>query len=213
MGGGHVQRCLALGEALAKAGWRSAFACRAGTLETVPALGSSPHDLMLIDGAEEKEPSVLSARLGSGCDLLVVDHYDRGRAFERGCRAFATRIMTIEDQPSRDHDCDLLLDPTPGRRAADYAQLVPDRCKLLLGPSYALLRGQFAKARPAVLARRSRAKEVTRIFVSLGMTDPQNLTAAVLNGISDKWNTISNRCRDRVRGPASRRASAVDQCT
>jgi UDP-2,4-diacetamido-2,4,6-trideoxy-beta-L-altropyranose hydrolase len=184
MGGGHVQRCLALAEALAGAGWRSVFACRAPTLETVPALGTSPHDLILIDGTEEKEPSLLSARLGSACDLLVVDHYGRGRTFERECRAFAARIMAIEDQPGREHDCDLLLDPTPGRSAADYARLVPGHCKLLLGPSYALLRGQFAQARQAVLARRSRGMEPARIFVSLGMTDPQNLTAAVLNGIS-----------------------------
>jgi UDP-2,4-diacetamido-2,4,6-trideoxy-beta-L-altropyranose hydrolase len=184
-GGGHVQRCLALGEALVDAGWRSVFAFRPRTLETVPALASSAHRLFELDGADAREAGFLSSNIGSGCDLLVVDHYGRGRVFEKDCRAFAARIMAIEDRPGRDHDCDLLLDPTPGRGAAAYQRLVPAGCKLLLGPSYALLRGQFAQGREAALARRARSDTPKRIFVSLGMTDPRNLTAAVLQGIAE----------------------------
>jgi len=183
MGGGHVQRCLALGEALVEAGWRSAFAFRAGTRETVPALAASPHRLLALDGAEDDEAARLSSKIGTRCDLLVVDHYGRDRDFETACRRFAARIMVIEDRPGRRHDCDLLLDPTPGRKAAAYRDLVPGGCRLLLGPSYALLRAQFVKQRQAALARSRRAKPA-RIFVSMGMTDPGNLTAAVLQGIA-----------------------------
>ena len=183
LGGGHVQRCLALGEALAEAGWRAAFAFRAGTRETVPALAASPHRLLPLEDAEDDEPALLASRIGARCDLLVVDHYGRGLDFETACRRFAARIMAIEDRPGRRHDCDLLLDPTPGRKAADYRDLVPAGCRLLLGPSYALLRAQFATARAAALARSRRAPP-KRIFVSMGMTDPGNLTAAVLQGIA-----------------------------
>jgi UDP-2,4-diacetamido-2,4,6-trideoxy-beta-L-altropyranose hydrolase len=183
-GGGHVQRCLALGEALVGAGWRSAFAFRPGTPETVPALAASPHRLIELDGADAQEAIVLSSKIGSGCDLLVVDHYGRGRNFETDCRTFAAGIMAIEDRPGRDHDCDLLLDPTPSRGTA-YQRLVPRGCKLLLGPSYALLRGQFVRGREAALALRARREMPKRIFVSLGMTDPHNLTAAVLQGIAE----------------------------
>jgi UDP-2,4-diacetamido-2,4,6-trideoxy-beta-L-altropyranose hydrolase len=183
-GGGHVQRCLALGEALVDAGWRSAFAFRPRTLETVPALASSGHRLIELDGSDAQEATVLSSKTGSGCNLLVVDHYGRGSSFEKDCRSFAARIMAIEDRPGRNHDCDLLLDPTPGRGVAAYQRLVPRGCKLLLGPSYALLRKQFAKAREAAPARCARGEPPKRIFVSLGMTDPGNLTAAVLQGIA-----------------------------
>ncbi len=123
--------------------------------------------------------------LPGGGDLLVVDHYGRDRAFESACRSFASRIMAIEDQPRRRHDCDVLLDPTPGRRVTDYRQLVPEGCRLLLGPSYALLRGQFAQKREKALAARARRERAERLFVSLGMTDPRNLTAAVLQGIAE----------------------------
>ena len=183
MGGGHVQRCLALAETLVEAGWHAAFAFRAGTLETVPALAASPHRLLALEGAEDDEAALLPSKIGTRCDLLVVDHYGRGAAFETAGRRFASRIMAIEDRPGRRHDCDLLLDPTPGRMAADYRDLIPAGCRLLLGPSYALLRAQFNKARAAALARSRRAMP-RRIFVSMGMTDPRNLTAAVLQGIA-----------------------------
>ena len=183
MGGGHVQRCLALAEALAEAGWCTAFAFRAGTRETVPALAASPHRLLALEGAEDDEAALVASKIGARCDLLVVDHYGRGAAFETAGRRFAARIMVMEDRPGRRHDCDLLLDPTPGRKPAAYRDLVPAGCRLLLGTSYALLRAQFAKARAAALARSRRASP-TRIFVSMGMTDPSNLTAAVLRGIA-----------------------------
>jgi len=208
MGGGHVQRCLALGEALVAAGWRSAFAFRAGTLETVPALAASPHRLLPLAGAEDEEPALLASEIGARCELLVVDHYGRGAAFETAGRRFASRIMAIEDQPGRRHDCDLLLDPTPGRNAANYRNLVSAGCKLLLGPSFALLRGQFAKARQAVLARRSTGESPKRIFVSLGTTDSRNLTAAVLQGIAQ---SATGLAVDVVIGSAAPHLAALRQ--
>jgi UDP-2,4-diacetamido-2,4,6-trideoxy-beta-L-altropyranose hydrolase len=183
LGGGHVQRCLALAETLIEAGWRTGFAFRGETLKTVPALAASPHRLLPLEGAEKDEVAQLSANVGGRCDLLVVDHYGRGVDFEMAGRQLGGRIMVIEDRPGRRHDCDLLLDPTPGREAADYRDLVPNGCTLLLGPSYALLSPQFAKVRAAALSRSRRAVP-KRIFVSMGMTDPRNFTEPVLQGIA-----------------------------
>ena len=208
MGGGHVQRCLALGEALVAVGWLSAFAFRGRTLETVPTLATSPCQLMLLEGAEEQESSTLAARLPHGCDLLVVDHYGRGSAFESECRKFASRILAIEDQPGRRHDCDILLDPTPGRRPADYRQLVPAGCTLMLGAEYALLRRQFPRQRERVLSARSHDGKPKRIFVSLGMTDPRNLTAAVLQGIAESETGLTV---DLVIGSAAPHLTALRQ--
>jgi UDP-2,4-diacetamido-2,4,6-trideoxy-beta-L-altropyranose hydrolase len=194
-----------LGEALVEAGWRSAFAFRAGTLETVPALAASAHRLLALEGAEDDEAGLLSSKIGARCDLLVVDHYGRAAAFETAGRRFSSRIMAIEDQPGRRHDCDLLLDPTPGRKATDYRDLLPAGCRLLLGPSYALLRAQFAKERQAALARSRRAPP-KRIFVSMGMTDPRNLTAAVLQGIAA---SATGLCVDVVIGSAAPHLAAL----
>ena len=180
-----MQRCLALAETFADLGWRCVFACRVGTFETVPALKSSLHHVFALHGAVADEAAEISALVPPQCELLVVDHYGRDRVFEAACRSFAKRIVALDDQPARSHDCDVLLDPTPRREAADYKKLVPDDCEFLLGSEYALLRQQFAGYRKSALDRRKQQRAVERLLVSIGMTDPQNLTATVLQGIAE----------------------------
>ena len=68
------------------------------------------------------------------------------------------RIMCIDDLADRQHDCDLLLDQTPGRGGNDYSNLIPDHARQLLGAKYALLRSEFAQWQNATLARRKSPK-------------------------------------------------------
>ena len=184
VGGGHVMRCLALAEALTGAGWSCGFAAHSGTLDTVPTLPGSGHDWLVLDGDEVDEATWLARRWPGGCDLLAVDHYGRDSHFERAARPWAKRILVIDDSADRAHDCDLLLDQTPGRKAEDYAELVPGHCRMLLGPDYALLRPQFTARRKAALAGREEGGPVRRILVNLGATDPDNVTGIILEGIA-----------------------------
>jgi UDP-2,4-diacetamido-2,4,6-trideoxy-beta-L-altropyranose hydrolase len=183
IGGGHVQRCLALAEWLADAGWRCAFAFRAPSLETVPALARFSHILLPLHGPADEEASELERHCGSACDILIVDHYERARDYEMQCRAFTKRILAFEDLPTRTHDCDYLLDATPTRRPTEYAGLVPPSCMQLLGSQYAILHPRFAAARPVALARHKSTTSAGRVLVSIGMTDPNNMTGLVLDGI------------------------------
>lgn len=183
IGGGHLVRCLALSGALSKSGWSCAFAYRDGTVETVPALRNDGYDLLPLDCEESQEPSALLSEWPNGVDLLVADHYGRDSAFESTCRPWARRIMVIDDMANRPHDCDLLLDQTLGRRDSDYKSLVPDGCGFLLGPSFALLRPEFAKLRSTALAQRGEGRPVKRVLVSMGAADPHNVSAIVLDGI------------------------------
>lgn len=108
----------------------------------------------------------------------------RDAAFEASCRRWAHRILVIDDLANRQHDCDFLLDQTLGRQSADYSQLVPARCRVLLGPDFALLRPQFATARGEALARRAEGRAARRLLVSLGATDPANMTGRVISAAS-----------------------------
>lgn len=186
LGGGHVVRCLALGAALADAGWRCDFAVLPVTRETVPALERSGIPTLVLGGAGEAkaEAEALRERWPDGVDWLIVDHYQRDAAFERACRPWARRVMAIDDVPGRPHGCDVLLDPTLGRRREDYEALVPIVCRALLGPEFALLRPEFAAARPAALARRAGAGTVRRIVVSFGLTNAHGLTRRTRQGIA-----------------------------
>ena len=183
IGAGHVMRCLTLADALAETGWTCAFASRAPTADMLPALAEPPHHHLELD--DEAEADALAARWPGGCDLLVVDHYRRDSAFETACRPWARRIMAIDDMPDRRHDCDILLDQNLGRRANDYDGLVPDPCRRLAGARYALLRPQFAAARRSAIRRREVGGPPRRILVSLGATDPDNVTATVLRSLGE----------------------------
>jgi UDP-2,4-diacetamido-2,4,6-trideoxy-beta-L-altropyranose hydrolase len=118
----------------------------------------------------------------SGCDLLVADHYGLGAEFETACRQFAGRIMTIDDLPNRDHDCDLLLDQTFGRDPQDYDDHIPAHADRLCGSAYALLDARFRSAHLDRAAARHKGR--LRILVSMGATDPDDATSVVLDGIA-----------------------------
>ncbi len=115
-------------------------------------------------------------------EWLVVDHYGLGRQWERTIRPAVARIFAIDDL-ERDHDCDLLLDQNwfGDATSARYAGKVPDGCRLLLGPRYALLRPEYAQLR-AMLPPRDGT--VRRVVIFFGGSDPTNETAKVLQALS-----------------------------
>ncbi len=184
IGGGHVMRCLALADALAAQGWRCGFAVCDQTPHSLPALAAANHDVAVLECPADDEPAALAARWPDGVDWLIIDHYGRDADFERACRPWARRVMVIDDLADRPHDCDLLLDQTLGRCEGDYAAFVPTGCRLVLGPSYALLRPQFAAARSTALARRAQNGSVRRLLIAMGVGDPSNVTSVVLEGIA-----------------------------
>ena len=160
-------RCLALADELNHLGWRCAFAVSPETLATVPMLGRAGHT---IGGPEE---------IPAGADWLIVDHYGIGVAEERAYRSRVAHIMVIADLADRAHDCDVLLDQNPGRRAEDYAGCVPTGCTVLTGAGYALLRAPFGAWRDSDHESERRA-----LLVAFGATDPDNLTSTALDAIA-----------------------------
>jgi UDP-2,4-diacetamido-2,4,6-trideoxy-beta-L-altropyranose hydrolase len=187
LGGGHVARCLVLADSLAAHGWSCRFATRKDARQTLCSLAASGHDVRVLDGATDEvdEAAALGADLGNGCALLVVDHYGRGFRFEKAARRWAQRIVVIDDLASREHDADVLVDPTPDRAGDTYRRLVPSHCQLLLGPMFAPLRTEFAALRESSLARRRARPNLRRVFVGFGATDPRNMTTAAMTIIGE----------------------------
>lgn len=168
-------RCLSLATALEATGWNILFAAQSGSAAIVPGLAK----VACLDLAAAADAAELAAALaGRKIDLLVVDSYRLDAAYETACRAFAARILAIDDLADRAHDCDFLLDQTLGRAAGDYAKLVPPACRLLLGTDYALLRPAFAAARAASLEGR-KDRKAQRVLLSFGAADPHGLALRV----------------------------------
>ncbi|KIL99155.1 N-Acetylneuraminate cytidylyltransferase [Paramagnetospirillum magnetotacticum MS-1] len=167
MGTGHVMRCLTLADELARRGGRCLFVSTPETAEMVPSL---PYEV------------VTPEQLPFGSALVVIDHYGIGAGEEARIRSMSRAVMVIDDLPTRRHHSDLLLDQTFGRRPEEYRDLVPHNSVVLAGSDYALLRPQFAAARSKSLARRDGS--LRRLLVSLGGTDPDNITGRVLDAVA-----------------------------
>jgi len=201
IGTGHLMRCLALAEALRDRGAAVRFACRgqhglpaelmcAHGFEALPLLASvggsgstagSDHSGWLGMSWEEDAEQTAAAMAG-GVEWLIIDHYGIDWRWQQRLRALTARIMVIDDLADRRHDCDLLLDQNLHRdSAARYLKCVPRRCRLLLGPEYALLRRDFAAARAGV---RPRDGAVHRILVCMGGGDGGNFTATALGALA-----------------------------
>lgn len=210
MGGGHVMRCLALSKALEDLGCSVRFVVTAETIGMMPMLLLA-HQVSVM--SSPTDALQLVAAVPEGCDLLVVDHYSWDASLEKQCRPWAKKIMVIDDLADRRHDCDILLDQTYGRSPSDYGDLVPADCDTLIGPHYALLRSEFAEARPRALRRRELAS-FQRILVSIGLTDPMNVTSDILDGIVESGLQLktdivlgsSAPCLADIREKASRHA-------
>jgi len=186
VGGGHVMRCLTLARALTGRGAECAFVESRAAAPLLRRFGWPAQTLLAMANTDDLADLV---RWGRGfadlfeADVIVVDHYQLGAAEEDALRGDARRIVAIDDLADRRHACDLLVDPSFGRHRSDYAGLVRESCPLMLGPGHALVRPDFAQARPRALSRRAKHGPVQRALIALGLTDVGGVTARVVQAL------------------------------
>lgn len=207
IGTGHVMRCLTLADALRERGACCSFVCRPQQGNLLALIAQRGHRTLLLPKLKERaEPyrngtahahwlgtgwstdaqdtqQALSTHMGGvPVDWLVVDHYALEARWEEALRPNAKRILVIDDLADRLHACDLLLDQTFGRQAADYIPLVPEGCQILCGSQYALLRPEFAVLREYSLKRRAQPV-LKELLITMGGVDKDNVTGAVLQAL------------------------------
>ena len=207
IGGGHVARCMALGQALASRGAEVHLISRNLPPRMrellVEGTDTKLHELPEPCGAaaalrDEGEPlghahwlpvtqkadAVQTIEILRGLapvEWLVVDHYALDARWEGEIAPHADAILAFDDLGDRDHCCDALLDQNFFLDAeARYAGRVPAHAELMLGPRYAPLRPEFAEARGRV---RERTGELARIFVCFGGFDGAKQTERALDAI------------------------------
>lgn len=113
-------------------------------------------------------------------DLWIVDHYQLDEAFEQKLSLTGAKVMVIDDLANRPHFCDLLLDVNFFDNKNRYKTLVPPKCKMLLGPEYALLRQEFYEQPTHDFVTR----DPLRVLVCFGGSDPANMTSLTLDAIA-----------------------------
>ena len=130
-----------------------------------------------LDAAETKDILQVFGKF----DRLVVDNYALDITWEQEMRPFVDEIFVIDDLANREHDCDILLDQNFYLdKEIRYVGLVPESCKLLLGPHHALLREEFYEARKHLRHRNGRLRN---ILVFYGGSDLTNETMKALHAL------------------------------
>lgn len=200
IGSGHVMRCLALADALQRKGHKVFFICRElhGDLKGVIKNNDFSVYCLAVDRSgqiqlkdhlkclrsqwrEDAENTARILKEAGDVDWLVVDHYAFDANWEEMVYPHTKHLMVIDDMADRQHNCDLLLNQNYYSEIDHrYDSLLPEKCRLLLGPRYALLRTEFKLKRKLL---RERAGNVRRILLFFGGADPFNETGKALSVI------------------------------
>lgn len=205
IGTGHVIRCLVLADELRLFGAESSFICRPHQGHMADCIAARGHRVALLNlphsarSLDEDSPyadwrgaswpedaretvAVLRERPAS---WLVADHYALDARWENAVRNGARlKVMAIDGQVNRPHDCELLLDPTYSAEGERRWQgMVSPSCRLLVGPQYALLRPEFAIALAAAPRNEGKAR---RVVIAFGGVDKINATNVALEALRDE---------------------------
>ena len=121
------------------------------------------------------------AGLGRKVDWLIVDNYALNATWEQRLRPHVHQILVIDDLAIQKHACDLLLNQNLIDSVRDrYRNLIPEYCRLLAGPQFALLRQEFRASR---ISLNRGSEQVGNLLVFLGGADPDGVTLRVLKAV------------------------------
>ncbi|MDR9392442.1 MAG: UDP-2,4-diacetamido-2,4,6-trideoxy-beta-L-altropyranose hydrolase [Trueperaceae bacterium] len=199
IGLGHVMRCSHLADELHQRGHTPRFVSKTHAGHAVDLLkergfhvhdlpARMPHssDISTWLGAtpdEDARESQEALRAIGSVDWLIVDHYGVDARWHRAMRSVAERILVVDDLADRPLDADVVVNQNLGFDEADYADLVPSTSRFLVGPRYALLDRAYAAARRDARPKTAAPNEAINLLVSLGGSDPKNLTGQLLQAI------------------------------
>jgi UDP-2,4-diacetamido-2,4,6-trideoxy-beta-L-altropyranose hydrolase len=182
IGTGHLMRCLALGQAWRKAGGEVLFitACREeGLLHRLRGEGFAVHSLKNPYPHQEDldvTGSCLEQHPGA---WLVLDGYHFDGGYHQRANAAGARLMIIDDMAHLPHyEADIILNQNI--QGPDLSYSVGLETKLLRGTPYALLRREFLGWK---VWKRGIPGVARKILVTLGGSDPDNVTLKVVRGL------------------------------
>lgn len=182
IGTGHVMRCLALAQAWQDAGGAVTFAMAESTSAIEDRLRSEGASLVRIDGVPgshaDAKQFIALARI-RGPAWLAVDGYEFGADYQCALKQEGFKVVLIDDHGrSAPYAADIVLNQNLSARQYLYKDLA-SRTRLLLGTKYALLRREFV----AVRSPREIPSIARNLFVSLGGSDPDNVTCRVMDAL------------------------------
>ena len=234
IGSGHVMRCLTLAHRLKKEkNARVVFVMRVLPGNLIGVVEKQGFEVLKLPPANQKYSlsgyglwltvpmevdaqqtiEVLQHYLQEhGCDVadrLIVDSYALDEQWELMLRPYCNKIMVIDDLANRRHACDILLDQNFYlNKDARYAGLVPEHCKMLLGPEHALLREEFYEAKKHL---RKRDGTIKNILVFYGGSDLTNETEKAIEALVQLHDKGYSFTADVITGVSNSRREKIEK--
>lgn len=183
VGYGHLVRCLAVAEEWQQAGGRAVLMIGASESQIAR---SFPQEFDIVP-APDPAGSAIDATMTadyarqSKAEWVVIDGYVFGEEFEKRLQSAGLRTLAIDDGGRGGPHCaNILVDPGLGTSPQHYPEL-SEKCVVRFGLHYAPLRREFGVPRRA----RRRDNGVSKILVTFGGADAQNLTRRVVDGLRE----------------------------
>jgi UDP-2,4-diacetamido-2,4,6-trideoxy-beta-L-altropyranose hydrolase len=188
IGTGHVMRCLALAQAWQDSGGRAIFAMAASTPALAARLRSESCEVVSVAAPiGSKQDSVQTAAYAREhrAGWVVVDGYQFGADYQQALKSTGLKVLFMDDYGHGAPYCadvvvnsNVCADDVLYRNRESYTQL-------LLGTQYCMLRREFNAWRQW---QRKIPPLARRVLVTMGGSDPENLTARVLEALSSSEN-------------------------
>jgi UDP-2,4-diacetamido-2,4,6-trideoxy-beta-L-altropyranose hydrolase len=184
IGMGHAMRCLSLAEVHAEAGGRTTF-LMAHTpdafADRATGSGAEVRPLMTAPGTLADLEATLAAADAVGAAWIVLDGYQFDGEYQAGLLAAGARVLALDDHGHAGrYSAEIVLNHNAGADESLYHERRPGT-RLLLGPRFAMLREEFRRWPGYRAAAPPRAR---RVVVTLGGSDPDNVSARVLEGLA-----------------------------
>ena len=199
MGVGHVMRCLALAQAWQRAGGQVVFACAKLPEPLFQRLVDEGCEVFLIDGARDDCGATLECYRRIGARCLILDGYQfDGNYHSRAVGAGASVLMVDDFGNGEDYAAHWILNQNLDANPSLYERRRRGT-QLLLGSRYAMLRKEYVQLAGI---RRTKPDGPVRVLLTMGGSDPDNLTGRLLSILNALQATINWKIR-AVLGPAN----------
>ncbi len=183
IGTGHVMRSLALAQAWRASGGEAIFLHAADSMALSARLQEESFQVLdrtfQAGSQEDAEQTALLAR-NVGAAWVVLDGYHFGPVVQKILRRLGCQVLLIDDLGQEDCcEADVILNQNIHARHSLYPASTHGT-NVLLGTNYALLRREFLD----FSHRERHIGSVPQALVTLGGSDPQNVTLKVVRALS-----------------------------
>jgi UDP-2,4-diacetamido-2,4,6-trideoxy-beta-L-altropyranose hydrolase len=184
IGTGHVMRCLALAQAWQDRGGDVVFAMAessAGIDERLQLEQAQISKLDVVPGSADDADQTARLARELQADWAVVDGYHFDSAYPRFLKDEGLKLLVIDDYGHAGHySADVVVNQNISAKESLYASR-EKYTRLCLGLDYVLLRREFKAWREW---KREIAPVAKKILVTMGGSDPENLTQRVVGSLS-----------------------------